>query len=102
MYVPKTTYFSSVPSSSKAFDIFVMCERSKYVLRVEVSSFPCGRIRLIARNAGFILTGNENNCLKDVTFDSVRSLYACPGCTVLTSPDVVYAFCGRKPRLIGD
>lgn len=100
MYVPKTTNFSSVPISHKAFNIFVMCEGSKFILRVEVSSFPCGRIRLIARTAGLIVTGDTKNVFKDITFDSIRSLYTCPGFSVLTPPGVVYAFCGRNPRPI--
>lgn len=99
MYVPKK-YESSVPFAHKFLNVLVMCGGSKFALGVEVSPFPCGRVRLIARSAGFIVTGNMSNIFKDITFDSIRSLYTCPGFSVLTPPDVVYSACGRRFRRV--
>lgn len=102
MYVPKTRKLSSTPSSRKTFTIRVVRDTDDFAFNVkfEVSSFPCGRIKLIARSAGLIITGDKNNLFKDITFDSIRSLYTCSGFSVLTPPGVVYAFCGRNSRRI--
>ena len=102
MYIPKTHKLSSVPFSRKTFTIRIIRAEDDFAFNVkfEVSTFPCGRIRLIARTAGLIITGDKNNFFKDITFDSIRSLYTCPGFSVITPPGVVYAFCGRNPRRI--
>lgn len=99
MYVPKTHKLSTVPFSRNTIVIRVVRDEDDFTFNVklEISSFPCGRVRLIARTAGLIVTGDMSNVFKDITFDSVRSLYHVPGVRVLTNPLVVYAACGRCP-----
>lgn len=98
MYIPKTHKLSTVPFSRNTLVIRVVLDEDNFAFNVklELSAFPCGRVRIIARTAGLIVTGNMSNVFKDITFDSVRSLYHMPGVRVLTSPEVVYAACGKR------
>ena len=99
MYVPKTHKLSTVPFSRDTIVVRVVRDEDDFAFNVklELSTFPCGRVRIIARAAGLIVTGDMSNVFKDITFDSVKSLYNVPGVRVLTHPDVVYAACGKRP-----
>lgn len=102
MYIPKTHKLSTVPFSRNTLVIRVVRDEDDFAFNVELelSTFPCGRVRIIARTAGLILTGDMSNVFKDITFDSVRSLYRMPGVRVLTNPLVVYAACGKQPYAV--
>lgn len=98
MYVPRTHKLSTVPFSRNTLVVRVVRDEDDYAfnLNLELSAFPCGRVRIIARTAGLIVTGEMSNAFKDITFDSVRSLYRVPGVRVLTAPEVIYSACGKR------
>ena len=100
MYVPKHSYLSAyVPNDVKSIVVVAQSEHfpGNLHIKLEVKTYPCGRIKLVARFAGAQITGDLTHTFKHITFDSVKSLYTVPGLRVLTDPVVVYRFCGLRP-----
>ena len=63
MYIPRTRNLSTVPFSHNTIVIRVVRDEDDFTFNVklELSAFPCGRVRIIARTAGLIVTGDMSN-----------------------------------------